>query len=572
MKSSKIIAVLLCMVLLLGVASCHQKAELNDLDTAETNTPDRAEKEPSPYVEIIEKYCELVRLKKQNGAIFAEDNPWETQTEISETVYAIVEKCENVSDMGYATKDINGDDVLELVLMNRQNKLYALFTLRDNVPVLLLKMGIVAAITPEGTVYSTHSQKNEYSYTHVKNIIDGNLVGLQYGYEATTKGNVYYKIESGVRSEITKEEKNKLSSNIENIMLAFDFHTKQTGFRFVSALGEDHAQQDTEVADFSSYEKLLAMYKKTVKLAAGYTRNKWVNGEFDNAYVFSDDQSYDTFTRIFYSVSLKYPKRVFFGSEPADGGENFYGYALKDLNTDGIQELVFLTDSFEILAIFTQKEGVPVLLDNYTGLKTCQFGEDGILRIEWYSDDLMQVSALMYSITSELELRKDLHIKWDGYCWVSVDQWGQITELEKEEGSRLYNLWLGESENFGASLYNKSFSGLTFQPLFEAASPMTVKYTYSPVGDMGTAVWQEADGYGFSMEYYESDPKDFSLIYEKDISAVAKYKDGVYLFDNGSETGRLEFGFHNLWVIIESSNDPNVTCGAYFFEYYEAEE
>ena len=50
-------------------------------------------------------------------------------------------------EIGYAYKDLNGDGVDELFLLNEQNGILAVFTLRENTPVLLWHAGGYTAYT-----------------------------------------------------------------------------------------------------------------------------------------------------------------------------------------------------------------------------------------------------------------------------------------------------------------------------------------------------------------------------------------------------------------------------------------
>ena len=132
------------------------------------------------YEDIINRYKELLLAKAGNEVITAPDA---SADEIATVLYEIARDCEDPSVMGYATKDINGDGFVELLLMNKSNKLYALFTIQNSLPTMLLRMDHMSAcITPDGTVFaSSYAEGGNEICTHIKKIANGKLEGLEYG-------------------------------------------------------------------------------------------------------------------------------------------------------------------------------------------------------------------------------------------------------------------------------------------------------------------------------------------------------------------------------------------------------
>jgi len=55
------------------------------------------------------------------------------------------------------------------------------------------------------------------------------------------------------------------------------------------------------------------------------------------------------------------------------------GYAFKDLNNDGIPEMMILSSGYVVLGIYTLENGIPVLLDAYWERHRCEIDKDGIL-------------------------------------------------------------------------------------------------------------------------------------------------------------------------------------------------
>jgi len=82
--------------------------------------------------------------------------------------------------MGYATKDIDRDGNEELVLLNRSNELYAIFTHKDGVPLLLFYAdGMRCGLSPDGTLNALRYEPN-HSSVHVRKLVNGSMTGTDY--------------------------------------------------------------------------------------------------------------------------------------------------------------------------------------------------------------------------------------------------------------------------------------------------------------------------------------------------------------------------------------------------------
>ena len=60
---------------------------------------------------------------------------------------------------------------------------------------------------------------------------------------------------------------------------------------------------------------------------------------------------------------------------------NVPGYAFRDLNENGNDEMLLLLDDYTVLAIFSFADGKPVLLDNYWNRKKCTIEQDGTIQV-----------------------------------------------------------------------------------------------------------------------------------------------------------------------------------------------
>ena len=231
----KILAVLLCLATLISLASCFSPP---NGDTGESRLT---------YEEILARYETLLRAAVEQAAGSAdteavsraeseEQKASVSSAENIESVLSeIVRNCDDPFAMGYATKDINGDGVEELVLLSKSNKLYALFTQQDGKAVLLSKMDdVTAAIAADGTVYASKYVAQEYSCVTVQTIEQGKLTGSEFGSVLDGETVSYYKLENGTRTEIGRAEYSAFEESVRGILLSPAFYTKKTGLSTVS--------------------------------------------------------------------------------------------------------------------------------------------------------------------------------------------------------------------------------------------------------------------------------------------------------------------------------------------------
>ena len=96
----------------------------------------------------------------------------------------------------------------------------------------------------------------------------------------------------------------------------------------------------------------------------------------------------DTISRnIAYELNLLYDEQRMYELrssifEAYNFGDSNIGYALHDINNDGVPELFILSDDFyDIYAIYTLNGGVPVLLGAYWSRNHCAIDKDGIVYV-----------------------------------------------------------------------------------------------------------------------------------------------------------------------------------------------
>ena len=569
----KILMVLLCVALIFGVSGCVDTTHLPDVEN-ETNSA-YGEELPIPYREIVNTYTELLLCKK-NGSAFPEVGEKDAAFEV---LYGIAENCDDPMQMGYSTKDLNRDGIKELILLKKDCTLYAVLTLAEEQPVLLIDLKSRGVIDEDGMIYYTASTENEGKIIAQK-IVDGRLVGLEYGWikDATVEaGGICYKIVNGERTEITGAEKSQLDEKYSTVFFNAMLTTKNADLRFIPAIEDAFAKEENiPVADCSSYEAILEMYKRIVGVYRNYDRTEWVKGAYDELYHFEDDTSYEIFNSILYSGSLFRPTKSIIDTSYAENGDSAYGYAKKDVNGDGTEELILMTDQFDIRAIFTMRNGSVAMLDHYYGNKQCWFGNDGVLRVEWNSKDITEIGFMVYSITEQTTLKQEMHVVYapsdegdHSYAYYTVEN-GVRTKISNEEGQALRNQYEVNDDLGQIWEYTKTYAGLQFCPLFGAVKPDAsyVNKEYVRNGYIGdkdvTLLSVGVNEVAFSMNYLKFD-EDMNLVYETVITATATLNGDKYSFDNGVVRGEISFGVQSIWVTLLESEEAYIDCYAYFY-------
>ena len=144
--------------------------------------------------------------------------------------------------MGYSLYDINKDGSHELILLNNNYNIFAIFASVDKNVILVDTYGVgnhTGAIDNNGTIYKSGYSKGETWYEKVMTLTSsGELDGLKYGredyngYLDNPQEIEFYKTISGVRYNITEAELNELSSQYSHIFSNTVKVTKSAGLKF----------------------------------------------------------------------------------------------------------------------------------------------------------------------------------------------------------------------------------------------------------------------------------------------------------------------------------------------------
>ena len=603
MKKTFKIAGLFCLMILMLVSVVACKKTPPAQGTTETTEMSQIPEEPQKtyqelYAEIISQYTTLLTAKQKGETLVAPNNEGmdADQVAIAQTVFQIVDgvSAKYAAKYGYGYKDYDGNGIPELVLFPEFGRVVkALFTVSDGKAVLLAsnltdpdnvyfsenniffsKNGLFLMMQgeEEGSVATT-----TYSYFRV--------VGDKLAYE-TVYGEVYdyekkeilenFQMVNGERVSIDREAFREL--NLEYTQIRDGFSNMgilklQAPCIYLPLVDQENGD-DRPVADFSSYAAII----KTVKAISeddmfdAFHYQEWENGEYDHLYACPTETDFDYYNRFLYIIYR--------------GIYSPLGYDEIDLNGDGKDELVFLTEDYTIEAVFTQKNGTPVMLKSLLQNEEGWLDEDGYIHIDRGDINELEYSVYKVAENDGFELVYDIFVSERGGRYLTRD--GKREQITFEESLEIYDEYCCYPERVDPNEYTRTVSDLTYVPLTEpyydpiqSAAQDGISWHSSANwdGPAGTKTWFIAgtyvtfenltdDSVDVNFEYvltrYYPDPdrENYSLseTTESSLKVTAHRANGFY-FEEGSICGRIEFHSEYIWIIIEASADERFPAG-----------
>lgn len=418
----------------------------------------------SMYLPITAKFKDLILYKHLNEELppRGENEPF-----YMDALYAVGQMYDPSVNMGYTIKDINGDGYAELLLMGIENRVYAIFTILDgevaHVHTFQQGMGYIA---PDGMVFYNEKGENGLSVSrYMTYLVDGQLVGMEYGrIDGADGSETYYHVVDGVWEQIDKEAYNRYGKYYGYY---WDYPTRLTrlnGFYYEPALPAAIVAQST--ADFSTYQAVIDTFGRMyteVALGLGnkYEKTKWTGGAYDSMMRFNAPEDYYIFNRLIAACVL---------AQSASNAS--FGYALRDLNGDGAEELLLLESEYVVLAIFTQVDGKAVLLDSFTDCRSAWLDAEGKIHVKQRTLPGLHKKDSMYFVYTvgdgALECRLAIGIAHDeqgnAERWYQVVD-GQQTELTQDQWDALYGQYAEDLADADFHEYTQNNGQLTFVPV-----------------------------------------------------------------------------------------------------------
>ena len=256
----------------------------------------------------------------------------------------------------------------------------------------------------------------------------------------------------------------------------------------------------------TDYGDMIELYRQAIDVCSNYDGETPCES-YAERYGITDTQEKEFFCDLMYGAYSHYA-----GEGKADSLSPIYkltcGYAQKDLNGDGVDELVLLTEDHTIFAIFSCVDGEPRVIggldyafpDKRSYLENCWIDGDGF--IYEYSEGVFehkikykvaQGGALLetvaeYWIETWAEYKDNVEYVTKYYTY-DGDEEIEITESEYRALEEMHGKYLGQYSGKEAT---KEHSGLEYVPLF--SEDELIKDIYDSVLTTKTKVYEVATG------------------------------------------------------------------------------
>ena len=587
----KIISILICVFILLSAVSCS-----SPMPPQKEQPPEPVVEQKEPYDDIISEYTALLTSKHNGEALSlpSAEGKSEREIAISETLYGIVDTCKDAKaaeGMGYAFKDMDGNGTPELILLTQYTSIKAIFTISDNVPILLeanYEKGNAFYFAPKNRFFMardtvTGSIEEATFYTC-------RVVGDKMEYDAIY-GKVYdqskketleiFQIVNGKRTAIDEETFDELYlEQAKTTRPGYSDTLKLLSPRIRFPLKANVKNENLPIADFSSYAAIRETYKKIAVCLDKFESMKWHVGEYDDLFSFPNDLSFEYYARLLYA---------------AYHGAYGIGYDEIDLNGDGQDELVLMNEDYRIKAIFTQKDGVPVLLDAFA-YETCWLDDKGFIHVD--NEEVYELEYSLYDFTrnGEYNLIYSILIADNGKRYLTKD--GKTEEISFEKSLEIYyDDYCRYSEPFEPHEQTRNVSALTHTPLTAPAEDLInaaadkTWHKYAKLGERSDKEMQRSNTYltfknvtddqvtlslkyVFTFSYPDPNRENYYLddTTETTLEISARNEGGVLVFNESGVKGRVEFGHKYLWLIIDESADQRFSVGNHCYKQYSSQD
>ncbi len=462
-------ALLLCLAILLSCASCILLRPV-------ANDPEAV------YGSLLEEYAHLLKVATEDADLSTAESP--TQKNLSDEVFDSLKtfipevECVNISQMGYAFYDLDGDGTYECFLMKEDGTLYALYACKNGkpYPVEIYQGGTIrqAVLMENGTIFTCHmfTEDKELlsSEYHFSRFEGGETVPYR-SYVIDYASDTAHAIEDGEKRDFSSDENSELNYFLSGIMdsQTHKIYAKEAGlwFRSIDTLTADSAESDAaDKYDFdaSSYEAILASVTAMMPLAREYVYGTWTRNGYDDAMVIESPEEFRTYINLLRVCGTHAGYIDGYGQE----FRKAIGYSYKDLNGDGSDELFILNEDSDLIALFTLREGKPHMIWCASDCLSAALDEKGRLKVAHYPDRSGQtMEYIIYELTPEGELLTVEYL-YGGHkiSKATVNGRQQIVDMDtfRAEYERIFGYHVGE---FWDNSWNEGGKMLTFTPLPE---------------------------------------------------------------------------------------------------------
>ena len=578
---------------IVGCSTIQDGSQMTDTDNTEKDQPyEGYEEQKRLYDDIISHYTTLLTLKRNGEELSPPNTAYMSRPEaaISKALYGIVNGCKDTQaaeNLGYGYKDFDGNGTPELILLTKYTSIRAIFTISDNQPILLesnYDVGSSFVFATKNRFFMARSTVNDnieeatFYTCHVAG--DKMIYDAIYGkvYDRSKKETLEtFQIEDENRTKINEDTFNELYREYgKTTVPGYTTTSKLLAPRICFPLNESIINENLPVADFSSYAAICETYNKISICLDKFESSKWTFGEYDNLFTFPNDLSFEYYARLLYA---------------AYHGAYGVGYDEIDLNGDGQDELVLMNEDYRIKAIFTQKDGVPVLLDAFAH-ETCWLDDEGFIHVD--NEQYYELEYNLYEFTSdgEYNLIYSILATQNGNRYLTKD--GKTEKILFETSLELYyDDYCRYSEPFEPYEQTRNVSDLRYTPLVsrtEDVMTAAVGQTWHKYADLERTTNKDlarSNTYisfenvtetqmTISLKYvfiysYPAPDRDHYLLddsTESILTMTVRNENGIFAFDENGIKGQVEFGQKYMWLVIDESTDQRFPVGNHCYEEY----
>lgn len=574
---------LTCVLTVLCFAGCHVDLPTPPVD----DDPPAYRLMFDSYDDVLTKYKQLLQgAEEASTDLPADDRDRDILAALTD---AAQYPHDEAQQKGYAYLDINGDGVEELILFSEDYFLYSVYTMQKGKPALVydwlegdfMHRGM---IDRAGYIYASNSPAlytglktpMEEWYTSVWQLTeDGKLDGITLRTYAASDdqdapryvgsdGEISFELEEQSHVYLWRQWEDDLRSQL----MGSRRHIGDAGLRFTAALGGGQTPDESlPVADLSTYDGILSVYRKMVALYPEYNPydSYLISENYTAGYRFETDADFALYARLLtagYAVRPQENRQGHF----ATGGQNAYGYAERDLNGDGIEELILLTDAYDIIAVFTIRDEkaelvclCPDLIDEEGKIY------DSHASTFYLADEDFTIWSLDEKGNKTLELKAwRAMVEPNRFAYYQILD-GETVRIPDEEAEEVMNHFTDKTAEATPAEYLRTQTALTFLPIFDRAMPNESHVRpwahFKNNADVLTIGSTAEDGVRFT--WHEENGEN-----EITLEAVA-VADDRFAFEADGVKGRLIFGVRCVWVIVEESEAEAVAPGAYLYDIFD---
>lgn len=423
----------LCGVLLFSLSSCFLLKPLSSTD------PDEV------YGKLLEEYAILAKARSEGEDIAARNSPATKglSRKLFDSLKAVVSEAEyaDAAVLGYAFRDLDGDGTYECFLMKNDGTLYALFAMKNGTPYLVESYVtdpcVQGVLLEDGSIY-THkifredgkilASRHDYSY-----FADGGMEASR-TYHVDYKADSAYAVEYGVRRDFADKEIHHINDQATSMHNNYEILAKKSGLWF-NSITEEGDHPDAPAFDGSSYDAILNSVTAMMPHIRGFVYKEWRSGAYDHLMAIDSPEEFRLYNDLLYACGMHG------GYGDVEGNQYVLdiGYAYKDLNGDGTDELFLLNEKSDILAVFTLREDKPVLLwraDDNSG--SAIDGQGHLITSKYANYNFTAIVYTAFELTPEGEWIEVAYLYGDQHVRKILKD-GRITITDREEYSAEYN-------------------------------------------------------------------------------------------------------------------------------------